>query len=285
MPTLYVVATPIGNLGDMTTRAIETLGKVALIAAEDTRVTSKLLNAFDIRTPLTSCHQHNEKDKGQAIAQRMLDEGIDVALTTDAGTPGISDPGYGLTRACVEKGIDIIAIPGACAMAAALSICGMDTRSFAFYGFLPREKKALREKLIEISQGIAIAVVHESPYRVLELMAELCQLLPQTIVSVSCDLTKLYELTLRGTVQEVYNKMRQNPKANKGEYCIVMDFSLVPKSVEIQPIQVSLEAQLIEKVLNGVPLRQAQAELVAQGQKKNAVYQAMLRVKEMFVDA
>lgn len=132
MPTLYVVGTPIGNLGDMTPRAVEVLRSVALIAAEDTRVTRKLTNHFGIDTPLTSCHQHNETDKGEALAERMLEEGIDLALTTDAGTPCISDPGYGLVQAAVKRGIPVVAVPGCCAAVCALSISGMDTREFAF---------------------------------------------------------------------------------------------------------------------------------------------------------
>lgn len=149
MPTLYVVGTPIGNLGDMTPRAIDTLRCVALIAAEDTRVTKKLLTVFDIDTPLTACHQHNEDTKGAYLADKMLSDNIDIALTTDAGTPCISDPGYALVKACVDRGIEVLAIPGCCASISALSVSGFDTREFAFYGFLPREKKDLREKLLQ----------------------------------------------------------------------------------------------------------------------------------------
>lgn len=281
MATLYVVATPIGNLQDMTPRAIDILKNVSLIAAEDTRVTAKLSSVFHIETPLTSCHQHNEAGKGQAIAERMLNENIDVALTTDAGTPGISDPGYFLTSACVALGIPVIAIPGACAMAAALSISAMDTREFAFYGFLPREKKALREKLRAVSKGVPIAVVHESPFRVLELMAVLSEELPDTGVSVSCDLTKKHELTLRGPVSDVLLAMRSNPKVEKGEYCIVLDFHKVPKETEAKAAEMSLEAQLVETMLTGLSLYDAQKALTEKGRKKNAVYQAALRVKEL----
>ncbi|MBQ2701076.1 MAG: 16S rRNA (cytidine(1402)-2'-O)-methyltransferase [Clostridia bacterium] len=280
MPTLYVVATPIGNLGDMSPRAVEVLENVSLIAAEDTRVTAKLLNHFGIRTPLTSCHQHNEMMKGETLAQRMLDEGIDIALTTDAGTPGISDPGYGLTRACIERGIEVIAVPGACAMAAALSISGFDTREFAFYGFLPREKKELKEKLLSIARGVPIGVIHESPYRVIELMETIAEVLPQSRVSLSCDLTKLYEKTLHGTCHEVLADLKANPKADKGEYCLVLDCHEVTLPEEAPAVQASLEARLFEKMLAGTALREAQRELIAQGEKKNAVYQAALRVKD-----
>lgn len=282
MPTLYVVGTPIGNLGDMTPRAVEVLRSVALIAAEDTRVTRKLTNHFGIDTPLTSCHQHNEADKGEALAQRMLEEGIDLALTTDAGTPCISDPGYGLVQAAVKRGIPVVAIPGCCAAVCALSISGMDTREFAFYGFLPREKKALREKLLAMAAGVPVAVVHESPFRVIELMETVAETLPGTMASVSCDLTKLHELTLRGSAEEVLAALRANPKTEKGEYCLVLDFHGVElPSAPAPAAEVSLEARLVEAMLQGNELRQAQAVLVEAGEKKNAVKAAALRLKKL----
>ena len=282
MPTLYVVGTPIGNLGDMTPRAVEVLRSVALIAAEDTRVTRKLTNHFGIDTPLTSCHQHNEADKGEALAQRMLEEGIDLALTTDAGTPCISDPGYGLVQAAVKRGIPVVAIPGCCAAVCALSISGMDTREFAFYGFLPREKKALREKLLAMAAGVPVAVVHESPFRVIELMETVAETLPETMASVSCDLTKLHELTLRGSAAEVLAALRTNPKTEKGEYCLVLDFHGVElPSAPAPAAEVSLEARLVEAMLQGNELRQAQAVLVEAGEKKNAVKAAALRLKKL----
>ncbi len=282
MPTLYVVGTPIGNLGDMTPRAVEVLRSVALIAAEDTRVTRKLTNHFGIDTPLTSCHQHNEADKGEALAQRMLEEDIDLALTTDAGTPCISDPGYGLVQAAVKRGIPVVAIPGCCAAVCALSISGMDTREFAFYGFLPREKKALREKLLAMAAGVPVAVVHESPFRVIELMETVAETLPGTMASVSCDLTKLHELTLRGSAAEVLAALRANPKTEKGEYCLVLDFHGVElPSAPAPAAEVSLEARLVEAMLQGNELRQAQAVLVEAGEKKNAVKAAALRLKKL----
>lgn len=143
-----MVATPIGNLGDMTPRAIETLQSVSLIAAEDTRVTQKLLSAFDIHTPLISCHEHNERGKAAGIVRRMLEEGIDVAVTTDAGTPCISDPGSVLVREAVQNGIEAVAVPGPTAMASALSVSGFAISEFTFFGFLPRQKGELKEKLL-----------------------------------------------------------------------------------------------------------------------------------------
>lgn len=285
MPTLYVVATPIGNLQDMTPRAIDTLKSVALIAAEDTRVTKKLLNVFEIETPLTSCHQHNEETKGAWLADKMLAEGIDVAVTTDAGTPCISDPGYGLVKACVERGIDVIPIPGCCASVSAMSVSGFDTREFAFYGFLPREKKDLREKLLAMARGIKVAAVHESPYRVTELVEVIADLVPDTHISCSCDLTKLHEKTIRGTAGEILQMLKDNPKTEKGEYCLILDFHAVTLPEEKAPAaEVSLEAQLVEQMLEGLDLRDAQSELVLQGAKKNAVKQAALRLKKLFME-
>ena len=283
MPVLYVVATPIGNLNDMSPRAVETLKSVGLIAAEDTRVTMKLAHVFDIHTPLTSCHQHNETGKGEWLAEKMLTENIDVAVVTDAGTPCVSDPGYGLVKAAVERGIEVIPVPGCCAAVSALSVSGFDTREFAFYGFLPREKKDLREKLMQMARGVAVGVVHESPYRIIELVEVIAQTLPGVQLSVSCDLTKLHEKTIRGAADDVLAALKANPKTEKGEYCIVLDFHEVELPEEkAAAAEVSLEAQLVEQLLSGVDWRDAQAELVAAGAKKNAVKAAALRVKRLF---
>ena len=282
MPTLYVVATPIGNLQDMSPRAVETLRQVGLIAAEDTRVTMKLCQVFDIHTPLTSCHQHNEEGKGAWLADKMLAENLDVAVVTDAGTPCVSDPGFGLVRAAVERGIEVIPVPGCCAAVAALSVCGFDTREFAFYGFLPREKKDLREKLLSMAGQCPVAVVHESPYRVTELVSVIADALPDTRISASCDLTKLHEKTIRGTAAQVLTMLRDNPKTEKGEYCLVLDFHEVKLETEAPAAEQSLEARLTELMVTGLSLREAQEELIRLGGKKNAVKAAGLRLKRMF---
>ena len=282
MPVLYVVATPIGNLQDMTPRAIDILRKVAFIAAEDTRVAMKLLQVFDIHTPLTSCHRHNELEKGAYLAERMLTENVDAALTTDAGTPGISDPGYGMVQAALARGIEVVPVPGCCAAVAALSVCGFDTREFAFYGFLPREKKALTERLLEIGRGPKIAVLHESPFRIQDLIAAICKMLPDAALSVSCDLTKLHELTLHGTPMEILNALRTNEKSDRGEYCIVMDLHGIPEEApEECAASVSLEARLLEELLAGKDLRGAQEVLFTAGEKKNAVKAAALNLKKI----
>jgi 16S rRNA (cytidine1402-2'-O)-methyltransferase len=264
----------------MSLRAVETLKNVGLIAAEDTRVTMKLTAHFDIHTPLTSCHEHNEENKSRKIIEKMLAENIDVALATDAGTPAISDPGYLLVKAAWEAGINVLSIPGPTAMASALSVCGFDTAEFAFYGFLPRQKKDLLKKLTVIGQGVPVAVVHESPHRVLELMEAIAETFPVARVAVCCDLTKRYELTLRGNVMEVLTKMRQNPNVEKGEYCLVLDLHDVPKHMEPKTPAISMEARILEAMLNGAALREAVDILTASGEKKNAAYAASLRVKE-----
>ena len=284
MAVLYVVATPIGNLQDWSPRAVETLRNADLIAAEDTRVTGKLCQVHGIRTPLTSCHQHNEETKGEYLAEKIRTENLKAALTTDAGTPCVSDPGYGLVRACLERGIEVQPVPGCCAAVAALSVSGFDAREFAFYGFLPREKKDLREKLREVAAGPAVAIVHESPFRVTELVETLAEEMPEAGLSVSCDLTKLHEKTLRGTPEEVLREMRANPKTEKGEYCLVIDLHGVPAPEQEAAVpEVSPEARLIDCMIRqGLTLRDAQNELILQGEKKNAVKQAALNLKRMF---
>lgn len=282
MPTLFVVATPIGNLGDMTPRAVETLKAVSLIAAEDTRVTQKLLNAFDIHTPLTSCHEHNERGKAARIVERMLAEGIDVAVTTDAGTPCISDPGSALVACAVQNGIPAVAVPGPTAMASAISVSGFEASEFTFFGFLPRQKSELREKLLDMARRSRLAVAHESPHRICALLAAVAETLPHTRVSASCDLTKKYEKTLRGPVDEVLAALEQDPKAEKGEYCVVFEWAaqdVPPPAAKVETL--SLEARLFDALVQGMDLRAGMEALVAQGERKNAVYAASLRVKEL----
>lgn len=280
MSTLYVVATPIGNLSDMSPHAVETLKSVGLIAAEDTRVTKKLTNHFGIDTPLISCHQHNEKGRAPEIVQRMLAEDLDVAVVTDAGTPAISDPGTELVRAAAEAGIPVIAVAGPTAFAAAVSVSGFDFSSFTFYGFLPRESKELKVKLLDIGRKSEGAIFHESPHRVKALVAAIAEALPGAMLSVSCDLTKLHELTLRGTPEAILAALEANEKSEKGEYCLVADLRGVQLPEEKPVIQASLEARIFDLLLNGSTLRDAVDALVEQGEKKNAVKAASLRVKE-----
>ena len=285
MAELYVVATPIGNLQDFSPRGVETLRRADLIVAEDTRVTMKLCQVFDIHARLTSCHRHNEESKGLRIADQIAEENLTAALTTDAGTPCISDPGNELVRACLERGVRVIPVPGCCAGIAAVSVSGADAREFAFYGFLPREKKDLREKLKEIIAGPRVAVIHESPFRVTDLLEAMAEVMPQARLTVCCDLTKLHEKNRYGRPAEVLAELKADEKTEKGEYCIVADLHDVPLPEAEIPAggkEVSLEALLVERMRNGASLREAQEALVAAGEKKNAVKQAALNLKKMF---
>ena len=280
MPRLYVVATPIGNLSDISPRALDILRSCDLIAAEDTRVTRALLNHFSIDTPCVSNHQHNEEQRAASLPQRMIDEDLTVAVVTDAGTPAISDPGSVLVREAAALGIEVLAVPGPTAMASALSVSGFDTREFAFYGFLPRQKKELRDKLTAMKQsGVPIAVVHESPHRVIDLVRAIVETLPGCRISASCDLTKLYEKTIRGTAQEVLEQLLANEKAEKGEYCLVLDMSGVTLDVPQAAPDASLEAQLFEALMDGCDWREAGERLTARGAKRNDVYRARTAVQ------
>ena len=282
MPVLYVVATPIGNLADFSPRGIETLKKADIIAAEDTRVTMKLCNVFDIHTRLISCHQHNENEKGKWLAQKMLDEDLNVALTTDAGTPCISDPGYGLIRECVELGIEVVPVPGCCAAVTALSICGLDTREFSFYGFLPRDKKEFNRKLEIIASQTRIAVIHESPYRITETLGWIRDVYPETVAVVCSDLTKLHEKVIRGSIGQVTETLKNDPKTEKGEYCVVLQFPEYREAERQEAPTLSPEASIVELMKTGRTLREAQEILIERGIKKNLVKQAAIELKRMF---
>lgn len=277
---LYVVATPIGNLADISPRALAVLRQVALIAAEDTRHSMKLLNHFDIHTPLTSYHEHNERGKAASIVSRMLAEGISVALITDAGTPAISDPGAILVRQAAEAGIPVLAVPGPNAATAALSVSGFENREYSFLGFPPRQPKPLNDFLLGLPGRVQTAVLHESPHRVDALLAAVLEVLGDVPLSLSCDLSKLHEKTLRGPASQVLAAFLGNEKARKGEYVLVMDLAALAAPPPAQAPG-SLEARLVERLLLGEDLRQAQASLEGMGEKRNALYRAALRLRSL----
>lgn len=283
MPKLYVVATPIGNLGDLTPRMRAAIEEAALIAAEDTRVTMKLLNHWDLRRPLISCHRHNEEDAAPRIVERMLAEDLTVALTCDAGTPGISDPGSLLVRACREAGIEIVPIPGPSAVVTALSISGFNAREFAFYGFLPREKKPLREKLDAIRRGgVPVAVLYESPHRVDELLERIAQAWPGCDICLCSDLTKKFERVYRGAPEAVLAELRANPASEKGEYCLVADLSALPP-LAVEPVGMSAEVLMLTKMLDAeFDLDAAARAALDAGCPRNEVYRAKIRIRGLF---
>lgn len=280
MSVLYVVATPIGNLEDMSPRALRVLKEADFILAEDTRVTRKLLNAHGIKTPLESCHEHNEGYKSGQVISRMAEGDISIALVTDAGTPGISDPGAKVVKAVSEAGFEVQAVPGPSAFAAALSVSGFEETEFTFFGFLPRKKGELRDKLKSMAGHTQLALVHESPHRIIALMETVAEVYPGIRVSVSCDLSKLHEKTLRGSVETVLEALRANEKTAKGEYCAVLRLAETAEEKKPEQTALSLEARLMEALLAGMDMREAMAALVEAGEKKNQVYAASLKLKE-----
>ena len=282
MPKLYVVATPIGNLSDLTPRMRQALEAADLIAAEDTRVTMKLLNQFDIKRPMTSCHRHNEEGKAPQIVDRMLSEDLTVALTCDAGTPGISDPGHLLVRACWEAGVPVEPVSGPSAVATALSASGFDAREFAFYGFLPREKKALNDKLDAIRRaGIPVFVLYESPHRIVDLVAAIAEKWPGCLLCVCSDLTKRYERIYRGEAGRVLEQLRANPGVEKGEYCLVADISMLPPA-PAPAEKPTAEAWMLSRLLDGKELSEAAREAQGAGYARNEVYRAKLKIAQLF---
>ena len=217
---LYVVPTPIGNLGDMTFRAIQVLGNADLIACEDTRTSKVLLAHYDISTPTTSFHEHNARSKAPRLAQRMHD-GEMVALISDAGTPGISDPGFRLIRACLELGVEVDVLPGATALVPALLLSGLATHRFVFEGFLP-PKKGRQTRLAEIADEQRTVILYESPHRLLRTLRDLEETLgSERPISVSRELTKKFEETRRGSVSDVRAYFEAKPKV-RGEFVIVL---------------------------------------------------------------
>ncbi len=218
---LYIVSTPIGNLEDITLRALGILKEIDLIACEDTRVTKKLLSRYQIQNPLTSYHEHNEKEKAEELVT-LLESGKNIALVSDAGTPGVSDPGYRLVKLASEKGVEVISIPGPSAAIAALSVSGLPTSSFAFFGFLPRSEKKRKEFLKEILEYPNTLIFYESPNKVLKTLSNILETLGDRQVSVSRELTKMFEENLRGTVSKVIGALGEK-KSIKGEFTIVVE--------------------------------------------------------------
>lgn len=216
---LYLVATPIGNLGDFSPRAVETLAQADFIAAEDTRVSVKLLNHFDIKKPLVSYHEHNRATAGQAILTRLL-SGETCALVTDAGTPAISDPGQELVTLCAENGVTVQAIPGCCAAVAALAVSGLDTRRFTFEGFLPSGRKERRAALEELTGETRTMVFHEAPHRLRQTLADMAELLGDRPAALCRELTKLHEDTVRTTLAQAAAYYAANEP--RGEYVLVV---------------------------------------------------------------
>lgn len=202
---LYLVATPIGNLEDITLRALRILKEVDIIAAEDTRNTLKLLNHFEIKKPLISNHRHNEDGREDVLINK-LKEGKNIAVVSDAGTPGISDPGEVIVKRAIEENIEVIPVPGACAAINALIASGLDTKEFVFFGFLPLNKKLRKEKLDEIKNENKTSIIYEAPHKVKDSLKDLKDIIGDRKVVLAREITKIHEEFIRGNINDIINK-------------------------------------------------------------------------------
>ena len=286
MPRLFIVATPIGNLSDISARALQTLRDCDLIAAEDTRVTRALLNHFEINTPCVSNHQHNEENRAAPIVARMLEEDLDVALVTDAGTPCISDPGNELIRAAVENGIRVVGVPGCCAAVNALSISGFDLSSFLFYGFFPRETADRRRVLMMMRKGdTATYAFYESPKRIMSVIDFFIEENAQLRLCLCNDMTKLHEMTFRGTPQEVKDQLIAKETYEKGEYALIVEVCDDYRLREVEHIT-SPEALLVDCMVRSDCTAKDAIKMLLKDENntysKNELYAAHLALKERF---
>lgn len=277
--TLYLCATPIGNLEDMTFRVIRVLKEADLIAAEDTRNSIKLMNHFDIHTPMTSYHEFNKIEKGRALIEKLL-EGTNIALITDAGMPGISDPGEELVRMAYEAGIPVTVIPGACACVTALTLSGLPTRRFAFEAFLPMEKKERKAALEEVRTERRTIVMYEAPHRLLRTLGELCETLGEDReITVLRELTKKHESRFAGTLREaVEHYTNEEPK---GE-CVLVIAGRSDEEIRAEQAEawqdLSLEEHVAKFEAEGMDRKEAMKAVAKErGISKRDVYQELLK--------
>ncbi len=273
--TLYLVATPIGNLGDFSPRAVETLEAVDFIAAEDTRVSVKLLNHFGLKKPLVSYHAHNHVTAGRAIVQRLL-AGESCALVTDAGTPAISDPGEDLVGLCAREGIAVTAIPGCCAAVNALAVSGLPTGRFVFEGFLSVNRKSRRERLEALRREERTMIFHEAPHKLLDTLGDLCEAFgPDRPIALCRELTKLHEEVLRMTLGEA--RAYYEAQAPRGEYVLVIGGASAEEPPAVGIDEAAAEALALRE--SGMRLKDAARQVAERtGHSKNAVYEAAVRM-------
>lgn len=274
---LYLCATPIGNLEDITFRVLRILKEADLIAAEDTRNSIKLLNHFEIKTPMTSYHEYNKIEKGRELLGRLL-EGKNIALITDAGTPGISDPGEELVRMCCDAGVEVTSLPGAAACVTALTLSGLSTRRFAFEAFLPSDKKERQEVLKELPNETRTLIIYEAPHRLLKTLKELLEVLGDRRVTVCRELTKKHETAFRTTIAEAAAYYEE--EAPRGECVLVIegrDRKEMKAEEQRKWEELSLEEHMDVYLGQGVPRKEAM-KLVAKdrGVSKRDVYQGLL---------
>ena len=274
---LYLCATPIGNLEDITFRVLRALKEVDLIAAEDTRNSIKLLNHFEIKTPMTSYHEYNKIEKAYQLVDKMR-EGKNIALITDAGTPGISDPGEDLVRICYEEGIEVTSLPGAAACITALTMSGLPTRRFAFEAFLPRDKKERALVLEQLKNETRTIIMYEAPHHLVKTLEELQSALGNRKIAVCRELTKRYEEKMLSTISDMLDFYKENEP--RGEYVLVLEGKSFEEIAEEE--KKSWEAMTLEEHMavyenQGIDHKEAM-KLVAKdrGISKRDVYQALL---------
>ncbi|WIF96157.1 16S rRNA (cytidine(1402)-2'-O)-methyltransferase [Caminicella sporogenes] len=267
---LYICPTPIGNLEDITIRTLNILKKVDLIAAEDTRHTIKLLNHYDIKKPLVSYHEHNKDKRGQELIEK-LKEGQNIALVSDAGMPGISDPGEDLVKLCIENNISLEVLPGASAIITALVISGLSTKKFAFEGFLDRNKKKRRERFKEIKKDDRTLVFYESPHRLLECLNDMMDILGDRQIVIARELTKKYEEVLRGSISEIIEHFKA--KEPKGEFVVLIEGNDDTESSNDAWEKISIKEHIILYINKGMKKKEA-IKKVAEDRKipKREVY-------------
>lgn len=282
MGTLYVVATPIGNLGDISLRALEILKSVDIIACEDTRQTIKLLNHFEIKKKLVAYHKFNENSKSSSLIQD-LKNGLNIAVVTDAGTPCISDPGYILVKEARENDIPVIAIPGASAVVSALSVSGLDTSKFSFIGFLSTDNTKFNEEIENIKNStMNTFVIYESPKRIVKLFSKIVEIFPNSLVYIASDLTKIHERGFFGKIEEVYEEIKNDPNIEKGEYAIVLQKE---DKKEEKEESISYEALIIDTMIKNDCNMKDAINIISLNNKKvkkNDLKEASLNIKKLF---
>ena len=274
---LYICATPIGNLEDITLRTLRVLKEVDLIAAEDTRHSIKLMNHFEITTPMTSYHEFNKYDKAKALVEKML-EGTDIALITDAGTPAISDPGEELVRQCLEAGIEVTSLPGPSAFVTALTLSGKKTRRFCFEAFLPYDKKEREEVLAELKKETRTILLYEAPHKLKKTLADLYEVLGDRPVSIVKELTKKHETNLRTTLGKAITYYEEEDP--RGEYVLVIEGAdrEILKEEAMQPfLKMTVPEHVQYYIDRGMDKKSAMKQVAKdRGVGKREIYQALL---------
>ncbi len=275
--TLYLCATPIGNLEDMTFRVIRTLKEVDLIAAEDTRNTIKLLNHFEIKTPMTSYHEYNKIDKAEKLVEKLL-AGKNIALVTDAGTPGISDPGEELVKTAYRAGIKVTSLPGACACVTALTLSGLATRRFCFEAFLPRDKKERGAILEELKKETRTIIIYEAPHRLKATLEQLYKTLGDRKITLCRELTKLHETISPTSLEEALAFFKKEDP--RGEYVLVIEGEDPDKLMEEERnnwLNLTVEEHMEHYLSQGMDKKSAMKKVASdRGVSKRDIYQALL---------